>query len=126
MIVVKNIDPKSYHRTLDLQFKSSAGSATVAINAGIVPVACRVKELIIGTTASAIAYGISVKANNVDISANFTIAALAASGGTQKSVAAVSGKLITAGTLISIGLSSTAAIAEVLGILRFEIDRAEK
>ena len=121
-----NLDPKSHLKAISIRISTSGLSNGSPLNVGVVPVACRLKDLFVGTTASAIAYVFSTKVNNVDISNGFSVGALTASGGVQKVLAPPSPKLITAGSLISFVVSSTAATAEIVGSVRFSVEKSEK
>lgn len=126
-IRIRNVDGKSLLKTLDIRFDTSGLSSVGGVlNVGVVPVACRLKDLFAGTTASAIPYVITVKVNNVDISNAFSVPALALSGGAQKVLASPSPKFITAGSLISFVTTSTAATAQIVGVVRFNVDKGEK
>lgn len=125
MIILNNVDKDSYLHTFEMTFKGSAGSNTVGHNIGVCPISCHLDDLIIGTTASAIAYVGLAKANNVS-QATYSVGALAASGGAQLIAGPTSPALITAGTLLSIDLSATATIAEIVGTLRLIPARGEK
>lgn len=126
-IRIRNVGQKSLLRVYDMTFNTSGLSSVGGVlNVGVVPIACRLKDLFAGTTASAIPYVITVKVNNVDISNAFSVPALAASGGAQRVAAPASPKLITAGSLISFITTSTAATAMIVGTVRFEVDKSEK
>lgn len=125
-IRIKNVSQKSLLKVYDIRFDTSGLSNGSPLNVGIVPAACRLKDIIVGTTASALTYTVTVKVNNVDISNAFTVPALTLSGGAQKVLAPASAKFITAGSLISFVTSCTAATAQIIGCVRFTVDKSER
>lgn len=120
MIQVKNIDPKSSLHFDTLEWKGSAGSDTITINAGIVAYACRLEDILIGCSASALSQTLEIDVNNVSY-ATVLVSSISVSGGVIRVKGPSSPRLITAGSLIQVGTSSTATNAEFLYKMRFKL-----
>lgn len=118
---IKNIDPKSALHFYELSYNFSAGSDTISNNVGSVPYPCKLKEVIVCNTASAIAHVIAIRVNNAAYQ-TVSVGAISASGACLVQPGAVSPALISAGSYVECRTSATAGTAPFMTKLRFYLD----
>ena len=121
MIRIQNVDPKS---SLKNNYVDLITSSTLAAVAGILPASCRLDRVYVGATAIIATVYVTVSLNG---SAQ-TVIGVSSIGadGVATAKGAASPILITAGTLVEIAVSATAAFAAVAVLAQFELGREDK